>query len=374
VFFVTRQSGQFGQSGVPMDSMTPMDSTNAPATATAPSADVVICCYTLDRWALIERAVESVLAQTVAPRQLIIVVDHNDELVDRCRQQWAPQSPDSGRAGNSPIEIVVAASQFDSHQGSSRNTGLLLARAEIVSFLDDDAEAEPDWLERLLAVYSTHPGAVAVGGVARPNYGAPRPSWFPPEFEWVFGCHYQGLPDRLAPTRHLIGTSMSVRRDAMLAVGGFHFDDFDDMDLSHRIAHAHGSDAVLYEPRAQVNHYVPADRMTWSYFWRRCFSVNRKKVAALVDMGDSGNIGAELRFGVGVLLALVPALFAAVTGRPERLRQALVAAAGLALAASGYVTGRAHLALGRQPDILTTGLDTAEARGSRAAVGATDHA
>ena len=68
--------------------------------------------------------------------------------------------------------------------------------------------------------------------------------------------------------------------------------------------------------------------MTWSYFWRRCFYVNRNKVGALADMGESGNIGAELRFGVGVLLALVPALLAAVTGRPERLLQALVAVVG----------------------------------------------
>jgi cellulose synthase/poly-beta-1,6-N-acetylglucosamine synthase-like glycosyltransferase len=339
-----------------------------PATATALSADVVICTYTLARWALLARAVESVLAQKVAPQQLIIVVDHNDELLARCRQEWGAGSADS------PFEIVVAASQFHSRQASSRNTGLLLARAEIVSFLDDDAEAEPDWLERLLAVYTTHPGAVAVGGAARPNYSAPRPSWFPPEFEWVFGCHYQSLPDRLAPTRHLIGTSMSVRRDEMLAVGGFHFDEFDDMDLSHRIAHEHGPAAVLYEPRAEVHHYVPPERMTWSYFWRRCFSVNRNKVGALVDMGESGNIVAELRFGVGVLLALVPALLAAVAGRRERARQALAALAGLVLAGCGYITGRVQLARGRRPEILTTGLSVAEVRRVRAAVPATDDA
>jgi glucosyl-dolichyl phosphate glucuronosyltransferase len=340
----------------------------APATATAPSADVVICAYTLDRWELIVRAVESVLNQTVVPRQLIIVVDHNDEVVARCRQEWG-----AGRAG-SPVQIVVAASQFPTRQGSSRNTGLLLSRAEIVSFLDDDAEAEPDWLERLLAVYATRPEAVAVGGAARPNYGAARPSWLPPEFEWVFGCHYQGLPDQLAPTRHLIGTSMSVRRDDMLAVGGFHFDEFDDMDLSHRIAHTHGPAAVLYEPRARVRHYVPPERMTWSYFSRRCFSVNRKKVAALADMSESGNIGAEVRFGVSVLLALVPALLAAVTGRPERLLRALVAVAGVALAGCGYAMGRLQLARGRRPEILTTGLSEADVRRAGAAVAATDSA
>jgi GT2 family glycosyltransferase len=337
------------------------EASGAPVSATALSADVVICTYTLARWALFVRAVESVLAQTVAPRQLIIVVDHNDELVARCQQEWC-----TGRT-DSPVEIVIVASQFPGRQGSSRNTALLLARAEIVSFLDDDAEAEPDWLERLLAVYSTVPGAFAVGGASRPSYGSPRPSWFPPDFDWVFGCHYQSLPDRLAPVRRLIGTSMSVRRDAMLAVGGFHADDYDDMDLSHRIAHAHGPAAVLYEPRAEVSHHVPPERMTWSYYWRRCYYVNRNKVGAFADMGEGGNIRAELRFGAGVLLTLLKALLATAIGRPKQLRQAFAAVIGLALGGCGFAAGRMHLAMGRRPEVLTTGLSVAETRVYRAA-------
>jgi GT2 family glycosyltransferase len=223
-------------------------------------------------------------------------------------------------------------------------------------------------------VYATCPGAFAVGGASRPNYGAPRPSWFPADFDWVFGCHYQSLPDRLAPVRRLIGTSMSVRREAMLAVGGFHADDYDDMDLSHRIAHAHGPAAVLYEPRAEVHHYVPPERMTWSYFWRRCYFVNRNKVGAFADMGEGGNIRAELRFGAGVLLTLITALLAAVTGRPERLRQAVAAVLGLALGGCGFVAGRVHLARGRRPEVLTTGLSDADVREALATVPATDSA
>jgi len=180
--------------------------------------------------------------------------------------------------------------------------------------------------------------------------------WFPPDFDWVFGCHYRSLPDRLAPVRHLIGANMSVRRKEMLAVGGFHADDHDDMDLSHRIAHEHGSAAVLYEPQAEVRHYVAPERLTWSYFWRRCYFVNRSKVGAFAGMGDAGNIHAELRFSVGVLLALIPALLAAVTGHPERLLHAFVAVTGLAMAACGYLAGRLQLAQGRRPHLLTTGL------------------
>jgi glucosyl-dolichyl phosphate glucuronosyltransferase len=347
-----------------------------PATATALRADVVICTYTLDRWDLLVRAVESALAQSVAPQRLIIVVGHsapgeqniNEELLARCREEWG-----AGRA-DSPVEILIVTRRFAGTKGSSLNTALLLTRAEIVAFLDDDAQAAPDWLERKLAVYATRPGAVAVGGAPRPDYAAPRPSWFPPDFDWVFGCHYRSLPDQLAPIPHLIGTSMSARREAILAVGGFHADWHDDMDLSHRIAHTYGPDAVCYEPRAEVLHYVPPDRLSWSYFWRRCFYVNRSKVSAFANMGDAGNIGAELRFAVSMLLALGPALVAAVTGRPERLRQAVVAVAGVALAGCGYVAGRLQVARGHRTEVLTTGLSEADVRRACAAVAATDDA
>jgi glucosyl-dolichyl phosphate glucuronosyltransferase len=336
--------------------------------ATTPSADVVICTYTLARWGMLTRAVESVLALTVVPQQLIIVVDHNDELLAQCQQEWG-----AGRA-DSPVEILVTGNQFAGRLGSARNTALLMARADVVAFLDDDAEATPDWLEWLLAAYTTHPEAIAVGGAPRPNYGARRPSWFPPDFDWIFGCHYRSLPDRLAPVRHLIGASMSVRRHDMLAVGGFHADDHDDMDLSHRIAHEHGSTAVLYEPRAEVHHYVSPERLTWSYFWRRCFYVNRSKVGAFADMGEAGNIGAELRFCVGVLLGLAPALVALLSGRPEQLVQVLVAMVAVALAGSGFVAGRVQRALGRHPVILTTGLSEADVRAAPCDVPAADSA
>ncbi len=94
----------------------------------------------------------------------------------------------------------------------------------------------------------------------------------------------------------------------------------------------------------------------------------------LTDMGGAGNISAELRFGISVLLALVPALLAAVTGRPERLRQALVSVLGLAVAACGYLTGRVQLARGRRPEALTKGLNVDDVLRARAAVPAIDDA
>ena len=99
----------------------------------------------------------------------------------------------------------------------------------------------------------------------------------------MFGCHYRGLPESRQPVEHLIGASMSVRTAALRAVGGFHSDDHDDMDLSHRIAAGFGPSAVVYEPRARISHFVPAVRVSWRYFWRRCYTINRSKVRAFAD-------------------------------------------------------------------------------------------
>jgi glucosyl-dolichyl phosphate glucuronosyltransferase len=330
------------------------------------TADVIICTYTDERWDLLDRSIRSVMDQSVMPQKVIVVVDHNRELTERCRAHWW--------AGDSalrvPVEIVE--NRFDGRLGSARNTGLLLATADVVAFLDDDAEAATDWLERLLNVYASNPSAVAVGGAPRPKYSVPRPNWFPTSFDWVFGCHYRSMPSELAPVRHLIGASMSVRRDFILGAGGFHADDHDDMDLSHRVFHARGPAALLYEPRAEVYHHVPPERLTWNYFWRRCFYVNRSKVAAVAQLGDAGNLGAEFRFAARTLLEVGPASLAAIAGESTRLRQWLVEAVGTALAGAGYLSGKMRLMRGIRPGVMTTGLTPEDVARSGAIAGVED--
>ncbi len=50
-------------------------------------ASVVICAYTLERWADLVAALESVKAQEPPPGELILVVDHNAALLARARSE-----------------------------------------------------------------------------------------------------------------------------------------------------------------------------------------------------------------------------------------------------------------------------------------------
>ncbi|WP_432564141.1 glycosyltransferase family 2 protein [Kineococcus sp. SYSU DK003] len=329
-----------------------------------PSASVVICTYTQARWSLLRRAVDSVQAQTHPPRQVLVCVDHNPALADRCRALW-PGTGDGDTGGDTGgVAVQVLENRYPGRLGSARNTALEAVTADVVAFLDDDAAAEPTWLATLLRVYREDGAAVAVGGAPLPVFQTRLPVWFPEQFHWVFGCHWRGMPERLGPARHLIGASMSARAEALRGVGGFHADDHDDMDLSHRLAAAHGAGAVLYEPEARVHHFVPAERLTWRYFRRRCYGVNREKVRALRDLGEAGNLTAELQFAAAAVRTSVGAVGAAVRGRPVELLRAGALLAGLGLAGLGHLHGRAAMLAGRTPPARTRGLRASTGAGA----------
>ena len=65
------------------------------------------------------------------------------------------------------------------------------------------------------------PQVVATGGGIYPVWPADSPRWMPPEFYWVVGCSYRGLPDTTSVVRNPIGANMSMRTAEALAIGGF---------------------------------------------------------------------------------------------------------------------------------------------------------
>jgi cellulose synthase/poly-beta-1,6-N-acetylglucosamine synthase-like glycosyltransferase len=317
-----------------------------------PDVTVIVLAYSMERWSLTCDAVESVLSQTFPPREIILCIDGNVELADRLRQRW-PHEPEQTPA----IRVVErkreerastltpdgpqrrsSYASHGSHIAAGRNAAVKLATTEIVAFLDDDATANPDWLQRLLGPFS-NPSVLAVGGAPLPVYAKPRPRWFPAEFDWVFGCAYAGLPTTTAPVLRLIGANMAARRKDILAIGGLR-SLADDLDMSHRLLERSPRNGLIYEPRAIVHHYVHEQRLTWRYFMRRCVWTSRRKVAIMRALGGAANLQADRRFvrrtlSVGVTTGLREFLGGDVGGL-ERASSIVVA---LGLSAVAYTVG-----------------------------------
>lgn len=167
---------------------------------------VIICAYTQDRWDDLVACVTSVQRQSVPPREIVVVVDHNLALLERVqtRLPGVIALDNKGKPGTS----------------SARNSGVAVARGSLIAFLDDDAVAEPDWLEQFITGYE-NPGVLGVGGALEPVWLGGRPQWFPIEFNWVVGCTYKGMPEQTGPVRNLIAANMSVRREIFEGIGGF---------------------------------------------------------------------------------------------------------------------------------------------------------
>jgi len=293
---------------------------------------VVICTYTENRWLQLKKSVASVEVQTSPPIEIIVCVDHNDKLLRKSEEYFGKERPAEA------IPLIVLANKYDGRLGAARNTGAELASGEVLAFLDDDAAAARDWLERLIAPYDDEQVG-AVGGAPLPVFEVGRPRWFPPEFDWVFGCAYRGLPLIRAPLGHLIGANMSARRSALREVGGFHSDHEDDMDMSHRIAHAQYR--VLYEPLAIVHHFVPTARTKWQYFWRRCYFVNQAKVQVFANMQEASSLGAELAFVTRTLtMGVLAEIRDIIRGDLYGLARVGAMIAGIALAGLGHLSGK----------------------------------
>ena len=304
---------------------------------------MVIATYTQRRWSWLEKAVESARRQIPAPDEVIICVDHNDDLVVQCNKRWCHGAGDGGGP-----PVIVVDNRYAGHLGAARTTATELARGEVLVFLDDDAVATEGWLSSMLTPLAD-PSVVAVGGAPIPNYSRPRPGWFPPEFDWIFGCAYRGLPKATAPVPRVIGATMAVRRADLMAIDGFRSDFHDDLDMSHRLlAHFPGS-TIVYEPSAVVSHRVHEERLTWHYFWRRAFQVNRSKPKALRRMGGAGNLVAERAFARRALTTgVLTGLREFVSGDLGGLQRVLALCAGLGCAGVGYAVGTLDWAVGRR--------------------------
>ncbi|MDP8907586.1 MAG: glycosyltransferase [Chloroflexota bacterium] len=296
-----------------------------------------MCAYTLDRWPLIERAVESLRAQSLPLFETIIVSDGNEKLRRRASERW----PACG----------VVANRYERGLSGARNTGVDVARGDLLMFLDDDAAAPPTWLERVLPHFRDDRVA-AVGSGVVPEWSDGRPPWFPPEFYWVVGCSYRGLPTSTAPIRNPIGAAMVFRRSALLKAGPFRPEvgrigkvpwGCEETELSIRVR-AHGL-TILYEPDVAVKHTVTPDRTTIRYFVSRCWGEGQSKAAVGRLVGTSDGLESERVYVRSTLPAALRRNFGQVArgrNRRDAFAQSATIVLGLSVTAAGYVKGLAR--------------------------------
>ncbi|MEV8632314.1 glycosyltransferase family 2 protein [Streptosporangium sp. NPDC051023] len=304
---------------------------------------VVICVYTEERWEDIRAAVRSVENQRREAYEIILVVDYNTDLHLRLKREY-------------PGVIVVENTQEKGLSGG-KNTGAATASGDIVAYLDDDAIAEPGWLEALEEGFQ-NPTVVGVGGLTRPLWATGhRPGWFPYEFDWTVGCTYRGMPTERAPIRNVMGGNAAFRRELIGQIGGFHTGigrsvqgrkprplGCEETEFCIRLSQRIPGAVMLFEPGAVIGHKVPAVRSKFAYFRSRCYAEGLSKALVTQSVGAGDGLASERAHALKALpLGALRGVGEALRGDLSGLGRAGAIVVGLAWTTWGYVVGSLRL-------------------------------
>lgn len=247
-------------------------------------ASVIICTY--NRSDLLEESLLSVCRQDLADDQYeILVVDNNS--IDNTRQVV------QNVAASSKVKISYI---FEKRQGLSfaRNSGIDAAQGEIVVFTDDDIEAEPQWLRKTVAIFSS-PEVACAGGPIRPLWPHEKPQWLDTEREgFLTISEFEAAREtgRFSYPNYPWGANIAFRRTVFKEIGVFPTDlgrigasllSNEELNLCKRIEAA--GYLISFAPEAVIHHKIPAQRMTKSWMMHRAYWQGRSD--AILDTGTT---------------------------------------------------------------------------------------
>ncbi len=181
----------------------------------APGVSVIIPTY--NRRDLVQRALQSVFAQTYSDFEIMVVDDG---------------STDDTRAVVEGRDRVRYLCQANAGPASARNLGIRQARAGIIAFLDSDDVWWPDFLETQLDVLSHYPEVALV--CARSVVEGREAKYFPLGQELIVGDLYLSLY-----RKSFVRTPATVVRKSCLDAVGYFNESYlwsEDHDLWLRIA------------------------------------------------------------------------------------------------------------------------------------------
>ena len=242
------------------------------ATAPAPGpAPITVAVCTHNRARYLDQALQSLWAQTAPSSTFEVLV------VDNASTDDTPGVVERARAAQPNIRYVR---EDELGLSNARNRAIAETHTPFIAFLDDDAIAEPPWVERLVHCFSAlSPRPAAVGGPIHPIWEAPRPPWLPDSLlGYLTVLERRGSSHLDLSKQFIFGANMAFDRQALVDVGGFStaLGRIGDRLLSGeemlllRQLHARGA-CGYYDEQASVHHHVAAARLTKEWFYRRIY-------------------------------------------------------------------------------------------------------
>ncbi len=278
---------------------------------------VVICTY--NRSAYIQDAMQSLYDQSLSKEafEVIVVNNRSTDSTEFICKAFVNSHKD---ANFSYFE--------EGQQGASfaRNTGAKMAQSPLLCFMDDDAIADPDYLERIVHFFETHPDAGGLGGRIIPKYIPAEPVWMSHYVSSLVGhFHYSETVSVFSPNKYPLESNMIIRKADFDAIGGFN-NALPGVMGTLRIG-GEGKDfffrlktldrVIYYDPAIRVQHVVETAKLTHEYMYRVASGIGRGERVRMKEKGGLSlylklmeyvfKLGASLVLGIKYTLQGTPA-------------------------------------------------------------------
>jgi glycosyltransferase involved in cell wall biosynthesis len=253
-------------------------------------------------------AIESLCQQTIAPDRFeILVVDcaasnKAESVVQLLRVKY------SGH-------LIRYFHEPEKGAGFARNMAYQMAEAGYIAYLDDDARADPKWLEVALGLIEIYAKPACLGGLIIPFYTTQKPDWFCDEYE----ARSWGDSDRqLLPDESFSGSNMIWRVDILHEIGGFgeeigpmagSFSIGEDTMAFKRFWSEKLPSIMIYSPDLRMHHWVPEFKMRVPYQLKRALVGGQSSIKMLGAIGLASRCRIFIRSLGAVTLHAVRAMW-----------------------------------------------------------------
>jgi len=189
---------------------------------------------------------------------------------------------------------------IEENQGHTyaRNRGIIEAKGNLLSFIDDDAFVQTDYCKEIIKFFKTHEKISAIGGRIIPKYEKTEPPWMSKYLlPLVAAIDLGNLPKPFKGNKFPIGANMAFRKSIFEKYGVF------DVNLGRRGAGLEGGDEkemfirlkrggekIFYVPEVVVKHIIPGSRIEKSYIMGLAKGVGTSERKRLSKEGLKGMV------------------------------------------------------------------------------------
>ncbi len=208
---------------------------------------VYIPCYNSER--TVARCIESVLAQTYAPSEIIVIDDHSCDGSTEIIRRY-------------PVKLVV--NEKNLGLAACRNRAFRSASGKFVAALDADCVACPDWLEKLMPLFDDNGIAGAGGRLVEDAAVSLADRWRSRHMAQEWGDIVLNDPP------FLYGCNTVFRKESFFQAGAYSEalrNNYEDVDFSERL-YGQGL-GLVYDPSALVRHLKSEGALTLLRNYRR---------------------------------------------------------------------------------------------------------